>query len=425
MEGLVVMPNRPNHNIPNGPVTQCQVCGNADLQEVIDLGQQPLCDTLLSSEELRQPEAFYPLRQLWCPRCALSQLDYVVPGPVVYHRHYPYRSGITRELADYQAELAKDVIDHVRLEPGSLVVDIGSNDGTLLSAFRSHGMRVTGVEPTDIAKYAWEAGIETIQAPFDLTVADQIVQSNGPAKLVTATNVFAHMQGLGDVIEGLERLIANDGYFVLENHYLGAVMERLQFDTIYHEHLRTYSLQSLVTLFDYYDFRVVDAWKVSRYGGNIRVLVAKGRSTPPSARVTALLTEEQRLRDPAYYKWFRDTSFQLKNDLLKLAVRCFEEGTPLIGNSCPGRCSTLLNFAGIGPDLMPYLAEQPTSLKLGKYLPGKHIPVVNNQRLIDEQPQHVMLLAWHYAQPIAEQLRARGLKSKLYVPMPQLELLGI
>ncbi|MCU0720273.1 MAG: class I SAM-dependent methyltransferase [Pirellula sp.] len=420
------MTERPNHNIPNGHVSQCQVCGNPDLQEVLNLGHQPLCDTLLSSEELLQPEIHFPLRQMWCPKCTLSQLDYVVSGPVVYHPEYPYRSGVTRELAAYQTELARDVVALLKLSADSLVVDIGSNDGTLLSAFRDLGMRVQGVEPTNIAKYAIQAGIETIQEPFTPSSAQKILESRGKAKLVTATNVFAHMQGLGDFLEGLEALVDSDGYFVLENHYLGAVMERLQFDTIYHEHLRTYSLRSLVTLFDYYDFRVVDAMKVSRYGGNIRVVVAKGKTGSPSSRVSEILAEEDAtMRDPEYYKKFRDRSIQLKNEFVELAIKCAKSGSLLIGNSCPGRCSTLLNFAGIGPDLMPYIAEQPASLKLGKYLPGKHIPIVNNQRLIDDQPLHVMLLAWHYARPIAEQLRDRGLKSKLYVPMPELALMEI
>ncbi len=420
------MKDRPIHNIPSGPVVCCQVCGSKELELVLDLGHQPLCDTLLSGEDLNKPETFYPLRQLWCPKCTLSQLDYVVPGSVVYHQEYPYRTGVTRELAAYQDEMAAAILADLSIATDSLVVDVGCNDGTLLSGFQRRGMRVTGVEPTGIARYATEAGIDTIQAPFDKNVAAQIVESRGKAKVVTATNVFAHMSSLGDVIEGLEVLVANDGYFVLENHYLPAVMERLQFDTIYHEHLRTYSLRSLVVLFDFYDFQVVDAQKVSRYGGNIRVTVAKGKNHRVSERVQKIVSEElATLTKPEYYVWFREQSIRLKNALVSLAIDCKNEGAPLVGNSCPGRCSTLLNYAGIGPDLMPYIAEQPASLKLGKYLPGKHIPVVNNQRLIDEQPRSVVLLAWHYAQPIAEQLRERGLKSILYVPMPEVRALEI
>ncbi len=416
---------RPNHNVASGPITVCQVCGNPELKLVIDLGHQPLCDSLLSEEQLQQPETAYPLRQMWCPRCTLSQIDYCVPGEVVYHRHYPYRTGITRELADYQAVMAQELVSSLGLEPKHLVVDIGCNDGTLLSAFRKLQVRVAGVEPTGIAEYARQAGISVVEAPFDAAVARELVQSHGRARLATATNVFAHMASLGDFVEGLEALLADDGYFVLENHYLEPIMERLQFDTIYHEHLRTYSLRSLITLFDYYDFKVVHAEKVSRYGGNIRVVVAKGRHHTARDSVAAILAEEnKRFTDPAYYASFRDRTYRLKADLLRLLLDCYDRGQPMVGNSCPGRCSTLLNFAGVGRDLMPYIAEQPTSLKLNLYLPGRHIPIVNNQRLIDEQPENVLLLAWHYAQPIAEQLRARGLRSKLYMPMPEVKALA-
>lgn len=416
---------RPNHNIPPGPLTHCQICGSPSLETVLDLGHQPLCDTLLTEEQLTQPETSFPLRQLWCKQCTLSQLSYVVPGDIVYHRQYPYRTGVTRELAAYQQELAASVIEDVDLKPDQLVVDIGCNDGTLLSYFRERGMRVAGVEPTDIANYARQEGIETVQAPFDPQVATQLVEAHGQAQVVTATNVFAHMASLGDVVEGLEKLVAKDGFFVLENHYLLPVMERYQFDTIYHEHLRTYSLQSLVTLFEYYDFSVVDVVRVSRYGGNIRVYVGKGKGHPPSRRVTELLSEEKKkLTDPGYYQHFREHSISLKNELLALIISKLERGERVVGNSCPGRCSTLLNFAGVGPDMLPYLAEQPSSLKLGKYLPGKHIPIVNNQRLFDEQPDCVILLAWHYAEPISRQLRERGLRSELVVPMPEVKVIA-
>lgn len=420
------MKDRPNHNLKSGQLTCCQVCGSEDLELVLDLGHQPLCDTLLSAEELHQPEITFPLRQLWCRNCTLSQLDYVVPGELVYHQEYPYRTGVTRELAAYQVEMAAALITDLSIRANSLVVDIGSNDGTLLSAFAQREMRVVGVEPTRIARFAIENGIETIQSNFNREVAMRIVESHGPANVVTATNVFAHMAGLGDVLEGLELLLSNDGHFVLENHYLAPIMERLQFDTIYHEHLRTYSLRSLVVLFDFYDFTVVDAIKVPRYGGNIRVTVAKGKGKYVNARVDAILAEENStLSKSEYYQDFRNRSIQLKNELVSLAIQFAKKGTPLIGNSCPGRSSTLLNFAGIGPDLMPYIAEQPASLKLGKFLPGRHIPIVNNQRLIDEQPPFVLLLAWHYAQPIAEQLRERGLRSEMWVPMPDLKRLEI
>ena len=418
-------PRRPDHDISPGPVQHCQICGYGALQTVIDLGHQPLCDSLPNAAELSEPETSYPLQQLWCPKCTLSQLSYVVTGETVYHLNYPYRSGVTEELAAYQDDFAEAAIGRLALKPGDLVVDIGSNDGTLLSGFKRRGMRVVGVEPTNIAEIAVANGIETVQAFFDVEVAITLRASHGRPKLITATNVFAHMASLGSFIRGIEQLLASDGVFVLENHYLADVIRGNQFDTIYHEHLRTYSLRSLVTLFDFYDFTLVDASRASRYGGNIRAYVAKGRDRPIKPSVRTILEEEEAygLGDPNLYRSFRERAEHAKLELLALAVNCRVKGLGFVGNSCPGRCSTLLNYCGIDRMLMPYICEQPTSLKLGLHLPGMHIPIVNNQRLIDDQPDFVVLLAWHYAQPIAEQLRQRGLRSKLVVPLPELRIL--
>jgi hypothetical protein len=212
---------------------------------------------------------------------------------------------------------------------------------------------------------------------------------------------------------------------MVENHYLLQILKHAQFDTIYHEHLRSYSLRSLVTLFDQYGIRVIDARQVDRYGGNIRVFASPSADRPISPRVAEILREEEEygLHRPEVYSEFNRRSHRIKDDLLELAVGARRKGQRLVGNSCPGRCSTLLNFCGIGPDLMPYLAEQPTSLKLGLHLPGKHIPVVDNRILIDEQPDYVVLLAWHYWEPISRQLRERGLRSKLVVPFPELRII--
>lgn len=416
---------QPSHDIRPGRVNCCQVCGSERLELVIDLGHQPLCDSLPSKSKINSPETTYPLRQVWCRDCTLSQIDYVVAPDVVFHPEYPYRSGITKELAVYQDAFVHAAVADLGLGKDDLVVDIGSNDGTLLLGFKQRGMRAIGVEPTNIARIAEEQGIETLQAFFNEDVAGRIVETYGRAKLATATNVFAHVGALGEFIRGLERLLDPDGAFILENHYLVDVIEGGQFDTVYHEHLRTYSLRSIVKLFEYYDFTCVDARKVSRYGGNIRVCVAKGKNRPVKPSVTNLLEEEEAfgLSRPECYAAFRAKAETAKIDLLSLALDCKKKGLSFVGNSCPGRSSTLLNFVGIDRSLMPYICEQPTSLKLGLHLPGKHIPIVDNERLIREQPDYVVLLAWHYWEPIAAQLRERGLKSRLVVPLPEVRIL--
>jgi hypothetical protein len=415
------------HNLPVGPVKSCQVCGSTDLELIIDLGHQPLCDSLLSDSELDQPEQTYPLRFVRCLDCALTQIDYAVAQEDVYHRAYPYRSGITRELVEYQQTLADMLYTRLGLSPVSLVVDIGSNDGTLLKGFQQRGCRITGVEPTDIANYANADGIPTLQRPFDIHAAEIILGERGPASLITATNVFAHMASLGSVMEGMLALLDDDGVVMIENHYLLQVLTRTQYDTIYHEHLRTYCLKSLVCLFGLYEMEVFDATEVSRYGGNIRVLVCRKGKRPIDKSVAEMLDQEREagLYRPEVYRQFAQKTRQSRDSLLRFFIEALGRRERVVGNSCPGRCSTLLNYVGIGSDMLPYIAEQPTSLKLGLYLPGKHIPVVNNEILLREQPENVLLLAWHYGRPIAEQLRARGLRSKLVMPLPELHVLDI
>jgi len=356
----------------------------------------------------------------------LAQIDYAVDGSVVYHPEYPYRSGITKELVEHQMNVAYDVVREFDIPNDSLVVDIGSNDGTLLTGFKKQGMRVLGVEPTGTAKIARDVNeIDTLQRFFAEDVAREIRAEHGPASAVTATNVFAHMTALGDVMRGVDALLAENGVFVTESHYLLEIINSTQYDTIYHEHLRSYSLKSLIHLFDLYGFTVVDARVVSRYAGSIRVYAMKGRGLPVRSTVNDVLERERAhgLYEKSTYDDFREKTSRARDDLLRLALRAQERGETFVANSCPGRGSTLVNYTGLDKELLPYICEQPTSLKLGMYLPGKHIPIVENSRLIDEQPDYVLLLAWHYADAIVEELRSRGLRSKLIVPLPKARIL--
>jgi len=409
-----------HHLVKCGHISRCQVCDSARVHLVLDLGHQPMCGSMLTKERLDQPEKAYPLRMYWCEDCSLAQIDYCVDGSEVFFPDYPYRSGITRELYDYQVNISRSLISRYGLSASDLVVDVGSNDGTLLSGFKRDGIRVLGVEPTKIAKYAREAGIDTEQDFFTIKTAARILDQHGPASLITSTNMFAHMATIGEVVKGLELLLRDDGVFVSETHYLLDVILGGQFDTVYHEHLRTYSLRSLIRLFDFYDFTVIDVERGSRYGGNIRVHAQKGKGRAIGKNVADLLKLERDsgLYDLPTYQKFAQRVERAKFEFLSYLIRLRREGKSVVGNSCPGRCSTLFNYYGIGPDWIPYLAEQPTSLKLDMYLPGKHIPVVNNEILIREQPDYVVLLAWHYAVPIMEQLRARGLKSNFIIPLP-------
>lgn len=416
------------HDVYPGHLTRCQISGSTNLEMVLDLGHQPLCDSLLDNKSIHEPELTYPLRLNYCLDSGLAQLDYIVDGSVVYHPEYPYRSGISKPLEEYQIAFADSIIAHLGVPEDGFCVDIGSNDGTLLTGFKRHGRRTLGVEPTNIAEIArTENGIETIQQFFTENLAESIVRDYGHAKIVTMTNVFAHMALLGEVMRGIQKLLDKDGVFITESHYLLDVVQKTQFETVYHEHIRTYSLKSLMLLMSYYGMEVFKVERGERYGGNIRVYVARKHSRIIDSSVGKLmvLEEESGLHKLQTYVDFKKRVYKLKSQFMELAYNAQKQGMSFVGNSCPGRCSTLLNYYGVTVDLMPYICELPTSLKLNKYVPGRHIPVVNNSRLLKEQPDYVVLLAWHYAPYMLEQLRIAGLKSQLVVPLPELRVLSV
>lgn len=415
------MSNTSPHDLPLGHLTQCQICTAADLEMIMDFGHQAPCDSLLKPGQLREMEKTYPLRLLRCRACGLAQIDHVVAPEELFYPDYPYRSGITETLVNNLQAIASRHITALNLPRGGLVVDLGSNDGSILKGFQREGMKVLGVEPTNIAQIAIAHGVPTVQAFFDPQVARDVVRQHGKAVMVTAANMFAHVAKLGQLIHGVEELLTDDGYFLSESHYLLDLLETVQYDSIYHEHLKYYSLQTVTRLLSHYNFTVVDAERITNYGGSIRVIARKGRGHPISDRLRGLLAVEAtaRLDTAAPFHIFRDRVLRAKRELQTLMLDLVNRGERVVGVGCPGRSSTLVNYSNLDPELMPYIAEQSTSLKLGLFLPGKHIPIVDEKILFEQQPENVLMLSWHYCDPIVRNLRKKGLRSKIIVPLPE------
>ncbi|OGL87584.1 hypothetical protein A3I42_03845 [Candidatus Uhrbacteria bacterium RIFCSPLOWO2_02_FULL_49_11] len=415
----------PHHDAKPGTLDYCQITGSKNLFEVIDLGHQPPCDAFLTQETVNQPEVSYPLRLMLCPESGLAQLDHVVHGSIIYPADYPYRAGISPPLREYQQAFADDITEKFQIPQGSLCVDIGSNDGFLLTGFRRHGMRTLGVEPTNIARIAREENhIETLQSFFTEEVAENIVKEYGHAKLITMTNVFAHMAPLGEVMRGLERLLDKNGIFITESQYLADILEGNQFDQVYHEHIRLYSLKSLMTLFPYYGMEVFDAHRVSAREGSIRAYAARNGTHATASSVADLLAREERIglfKPETWAQWRRRIAVQ-RNRFMELAYRAQREGARFVSDSCPGRGTVLVNYYGIDTALMPYIAQLPESEKVGKFMPGTHIPIVGNEILLREQPEYVVILAWHYGDYIMKQWRKKGLNSKFILPLPEMSI---
>ena len=231
------------HDLPLGHIDSCQICASTELELVIDLGYHPPCDSLLNENQLSEMEKTYPLRFLRCNNCGLAQIDYVVAPEELFYPDYPYRTGITETLARNLQSTATKIVKNYKLAPETLAIDIGSNDGPLLQGFKAQGMKTLGVEPTKIAEIAIQNGIPTVQEFFTEAIAKRIKNEYGQASVITAANMFAHIPNLGDLLSGVRELLENDGVFVTESHYLLALLLTVQYDSIYHEHLKYYALK--------------------------------------------------------------------------------------------------------------------------------------------------------------------------------------
>jgi hypothetical protein len=408
------------NEVVEGPVRQCQACFSADLQTIRDFQPQPPVQAFLRAEQLDEPETHYPLSLLRCDSCGLIQLGYAPPPEVVFPPEYPYQSGMTRILVEDFRDLANQTIERLGLGSDDLAVDIGSNDGTLLQGFRERGIRVVGVEPTGIAKIAEKNGVPTVNAFITEAVAEQIVAEHGHAKVVTAANVIAHTNNLYPMLRAISSLLDESGMFVSESHYLLPLVEGLQFDTIYHEHLRFYALEPLIGILERAGFTVVDASRVPTHGGSIRVW-ASTQEGERSARLEELLAAEREagLHRADTYEQFGRRITEWKQSLLELLLRIRREGGTVAGIGAPARASMLVNTCHVDNDLVAYVCEPPGSLKNGLYVPGARLPIVDEARLYAEQPEYALMLSWHIADELMPKIRANGFRGKFIVPLPE------
>ncbi|MGC1467492.1 MAG: methyltransferase domain-containing protein, partial [Pseudolabrys sp.] len=256
------------------PVECCQICGHEPLEAVLSLGYMPPVNQMVPIGEQPRQQPWFPTNLLHCPKCELVQLGLAVDPVIIFPPEYPYTSGTTKLLRDNFAELQRESSALLGLGPQDLVVDIGSNDGTLLSNFRNAGNRVLGIEPTDVGDIAKERGIPTTKRYFGLETAREVKREHGPAKVITAANCFAHIEDVHAIVDGITEMLASDGVFISESHYLIPLLDTLQYDTVYHEHLRYYSLASLKFLLEMHDLDVFHARPIPSHGGSIRVYAA-------------------------------------------------------------------------------------------------------------------------------------------------------
>lgn len=403
-----------------GAIENCQVCDARDLQSVLFLGYLPPVNTMRAVGSVPHEESAFPAEMRYCPTCHLVQLGYAVDPNVLFPPDYPYTSGSTRILRENFAELQREVQARIGLTAEDLVVDIGSNDGTLLSNFAKAGNRVAGIEPSLTAKIGEANNIPTLMAFFDEKAVAHVLAQHGRPRIVTATNVFAHIHHVDELVKNVATLVGDTGIFISESHYLFDLIETLQYDTIYHEHLRYYSLTSLKYLLEMHGLRVFHAKRIATHGGSIRVYATKDTSIPEDASVAAILKDEEAagLANGSWIPEFRRRVLQSKLDLYALLAGIKSKGASIFGVGAPSRASTLINYVGLDDGILDCVVEVKTSKKLNKYVPGTLIPVVDEARLYAEQPEYALLLSWHIASELIENLRKNGFRGEFLTPLP-------
>lgn len=400
-------------------VETCQICDNPKLKSALFLGYLPPVNQLypIGSKPKEQPS--YPAELLYCPKCHLVQLGLVVDPQVIFPKEYPYTSGTTKVLRDNFADLAREAKKLLNIKSGDLVVDIGSNDGTLLSNFKNYA-KVLGITPEDIGKLAIEKGIPTILDYFRKETVNKVKEEYGKAKIITAANVFAHIEDVNEVLGNIASLLKSDGVFISESHYLYPLIKTVQYDTIYHEHLRYYSLTSLNYLMKMHGLEIFHAKLIPSHGGSIRVYAAKKGLYKKNESVSAILKREKEVvTDLQNLLKFKNKVLLSKLELQSLLLDIKKKGKRIFGISAPSRASTLINYVGLDQDILDCVVEIKGSYKIGKYIPGTLIPILDEQELFSKQPEFALLLSWHIAEELMPKLKSKGFKGKFIIPLPK------
>lgn len=398
-------------------IDRCQISGVKDLKSILSLGYLPPVNKLKKINNSLCEDVFFPSELVFSPSSNLVQLNTLVNKEILFPSEYPYTSSTTKILRENFKELYKDCKKIIKISSKELVIDIGSNDGNLLNNFKnSH--RVLGITPEKIGNIAIRNGIPTLIKYFNKPTANLVLKKYGKAKIITATNVFAHIENVNELMKNILKILDKDGIFITESHYLVSLIKTTQYDTIYHEHLRYYSLKSLKYLFKKYNMEIVHAKKINTHGGSIRVYAARKDKFKINKNVKKILNFEKNFLNWKTFHKFKKKVVASKLNLYSILKKLKEKNKKIYGIGAPSRASTLINYVGLDENIIDCVLEIEGSHKIGNYIPGKKIPILSEKKLYNDPPDFVILFSWHIASELKLNLKKNGFKGKFIIPLP-------
>jgi len=407
---------------------KCRFC-NHDLKiEFIDLINSPLSNSYLSEEQLREPETFFPLKLFICQNCFLVQIDEMKKASEIFNQDYAYFSSFSSSWLNHARLYVDMITNRFQYDGDTQVIEIASNDGYLLQYFKKKNIPVIGIEPSNsVADAAKAKGIETIIDFFTSKLATYLVSKEIKADLLIGNNVFAHVPDINDFVQGLKIILKEDGVFTLEFPHLMELIQKNQFDTIYHEHFSYFSLNTVNLIFEKYHLQIFDVEQINTHGGSLRIY-GKHRddnSKKISKNVDALIRKEEieGMKNLDYYKDFEQKVIVEKNNLMSFLIEKNNKNKKVIAYGAAAKGNTLLNYCGIKNNLIDFVVDA-SPFKQGKYLPGSHIPIVKEKWIKDYKPDYILVLPWNLKSEIVPQLEyVRAWGCKFVIPIPTLEII--
>jgi SAM-dependent methyltransferase len=401
----------------------CRVCGGSRLSTFLDYGNMPLAGGFLPAERLSETK-FYPMDLAMCADCTLVQIRNVVAGEVLF-TDYRYLSSMMATLSQHFREYASVLKEQVLPVRDPFVVEIGCNDGVLLTPLRELGVRAVGVDAAEnVVAITRQRGHEVMHGFFGVEIADEIVARHGRPDVITASNVFAHIDDLDEVMRGVDRLLAPDGTFIVEVHYIVDLLDTFQFDTVYHEHLCYYSLHSLRVLYERFGFTITEVRRLPMHGGAIRVYCRRTTSTKTSSALVTKMLEEEHVRGidlPATYERFGAAVEVARDRLRTFLFERKSQGRSLSAYGAAGRATTLLNYCRLDRSIVDYIVDE-SPFRCGRYVPGVNIPIVAPSVLRERPTDDCLITAWNYrAEIVAKSQDFLASGGTFIMPLPEIE----